>query len=58
MAEAEELRQLTLAAKAQLSLGSTQTGDLDVNVLAGKLVSTFSVRSLEYDRRSLIDPVG
>lgn len=43
MAEAEELRQLTLAAKAQLSLGFTQTGDLNVNVLAGKLVSTFSV---------------
>ena len=35
MAEAEELRQLTLAAKAKLSLNSTQSDDLDENVLAG-----------------------
>lgn len=35
MADAEELRQLTLAAKAKLSLGSTQRDDIDENVLAG-----------------------
>lgn len=35
MAEAEELRRLTLAAKAKLSLESTQSDDLDENVLAG-----------------------
>ncbi|ERF75025.1 hypothetical protein EPUS_08839 [Endocarpon pusillum Z07020] len=34
MAEAEELRQLTLAAMAKLSLGSTQSDDIDENVLA------------------------
>ena len=40
MAEAEELRQLTLAAKAKLSLGSTQSDDIDENVLAGTVIVT------------------
>ena len=39
MAEADQLRQLTLAAKAKLSLGSTQLDDLDDNVLAGIVVA-------------------
>ena len=41
MAEAEVLRQLTLAAKAKLSLGSSQLDDLDENVLAGTMISPY-----------------
>ena len=36
MADAEELRQLTLAAKAKNFVASTQSNDLDQNVLKGK----------------------
>ena len=39
MAEADHLRQLTLAAKAKLSLVSTQPDDLDDNVLAGTVIA-------------------
>lgn len=40
MAEAEELRQLTLAAKATLSLGSMQPDGIDEKVLAGAVIVT------------------
>lgn len=39
MAEADQLRQLTLAAKAKLSVASEQPDDLDDNVLAGIVVA-------------------
>ena len=43
MADAEELRQLTLAAKAKLALHATRYEDLDDNVLAGKVIQALSL---------------
>jgi hypothetical protein len=53
----EELRRLTLAGNAKLSLGSTQTDELDDNVLAGKIISIVRIAHLSLSDQLPVIPL-
>jgi hypothetical protein len=53
----EELRRLTLAGKAKLSLGSTQTDELADIVLAGRIISIVRIAHLSLSDQSSVIPL-